>query len=100
MVHGRLGAAESGMPGRTRRSRRRLSRGRVSRWHSLRFLSRLLVVPEPLHKRLPAEGPAREQATDLGALCAAHPLFDEFWRERSAWEGLAHIKVPLYSSGV
>ena len=58
-------------------------------WYQNRFIN-----------RFPAEGPAREQATDLGALCAAHPLFDEFWRERSAWEGLARIKVPLYSSGV
>src|SRR5579875_455258 len=58
-------------------------------WYQNRFIN-----------RFPAEGPAREQATDLGALCAAHPLFDEFWRERSAWEGLARIKVPVYSSGV
>ena len=49
--------------------------------------------------RTPAEGPSREQTTDLAGLCAAHPTFDDFWRERSAWEGLSKIKVPLYSSG-
>jgi putative CocE/NonD family hydrolase len=31
---------------------------------------------------------------------AAHPTYDDFWRERSAWEVLDKIKVPLYSSGV
>ncbi len=58
-------------------------------WYQNRFIN-----------RFPAEGPAREQTTDLGALCAAHPLFDDFWRERSAREVLERIKVPLYSSGV
>jgi len=50
--------------------------------------------------RFPAEGPTCEQKTDLAALTAAHPTFDDFWRERSAWEVLDRIKVPLYSSGV
>ncbi len=58
-------------------------------WYQNRFIN-----------RFPAEGPACEQATDLGRLCAAHPTYDDFWRERSAWEGLSKIKVPLYSSGV
>ncbi len=49
--------------------------------------------------RVPAEGPSREQLTDLAGLVAAHPTYDDFWRERSAWEGLSKIKVPLYSSG-
>ena len=50
--------------------------------------------------RFPQSGPAREQSTDLGLLLAAHPLLDDFWRERSAWESLADIEVPLFSSGV
>jgi len=50
--------------------------------------------------RFPADGPSCEQKTDLAALTAAHPTFDDFWRERSAWEVLDRIKVPLYSSGV
>jgi putative CocE/NonD family hydrolase len=33
-------------------------------------------------------------------MVAAHPTYDDFWRERSAWEILDRIKVPLYSSGV
>ena len=33
-------------------------------------------------------------------MIAAHPMYDDFWRERSAWEVLDRIKVPLYSSGV
>jgi uncharacterized protein len=51
--------------------------------------------------RTPANGgPPREQETDLNQLLASHPLDDEFWRERSAWEILDRIEVPLYSSGV
>jgi predicted acyl esterase len=51
--------------------------------------------------RFPANGAApREQKTDLDALLAAHPTYDEFWRSRSAWERLPEIKVPLYSIGI
>jgi putative CocE/NonD family hydrolase len=50
--------------------------------------------------RHPATGPSREQATDLSALVAAHPTYDDFWCERSAWEQLDRITVPVYSSGV
>ena len=50
--------------------------------------------------RHPASGPSREQATDLSAVVAAHPTYDDFWRERSAWEHLDRITVPVYSSGV
>ena len=51
--------------------------------------------------RAPANGgPPREQDTDLNALLAAHPLYDDFWRERAAYEMLDRIDVPLYSSGV
>jgi len=58
-------------------------------WYQNRFIN-----------RYPASGPARDQDTDLTAMIAAHPTYDDFWRERSAWEVLDRIKVPLYSSGV
>ena len=51
--------------------------------------------------RYPANGiEPREQTTDLDLLFGAHPTYDEFWRERTAWEVLDRIDVPLYSSGV
>jgi hypothetical protein len=58
-------------------------------WHQNRVIN-----------RSPVAGPPREQDTDLNALLASHPLYDDFWRERSAWEILENIEVPLYSSGV
>ena len=58
-------------------------------WYQNRFIN-----------RFPASGPPREQETDLSQLLAAHPTYDEFWRERSAWEMLDRIKIPVYSSGV
>lgn len=51
--------------------------------------------------RSPANGgPARVQDTDLNLLFAEHPTYDDFWRERTAWEVLDRIDVPLYSGGV
>ncbi len=58
-------------------------------WYQNRFIN-----------RYPAQGPTREQDTDLARLVAAHPLRDSFWRERSAQHLLEHIRVPLFSSGV
>ena len=58
-------------------------------WYQNRFIN-----------RYPASGFSRDQDTDLTAMIAAHPMYDDFWRERSAWEVLDRIKVPLYSSGV
>lgn len=58
-------------------------------WYQNRFIN-----------RYPASGSSRDQDTDLTAMIAAHPMYDDFWRERSAWEVLDRIKVPLYSSGV
>jgi predicted acyl esterase len=58
-------------------------------WYQNRFIN-----------RHPASGPAREQETDLAALLAAHPTYDDFWRERSAWELLDRITIPVFSSGV
>jgi putative CocE/NonD family hydrolase len=51
--------------------------------------------------RFPANGAApREQKTDLGLLLAQHPTYDDFWRERCAWERLENIRIPVYSIGV
>jgi predicted acyl esterase len=58
-------------------------------WYQNRFIN-----------RFPAEGPSREQTTDLTAMLAAHPTYDEFWRERNVWELLDRVTVPVYSSGV
>ena len=58
-------------------------------WYQNRFIN-----------RYPASGSSRDQDTDLTAMIAVHPMYDDFWRERSAWEVLDRIKVPLYSSGV
>jgi len=58
-------------------------------WYQNRFIN-----------RFPASGPSRDQDTDLTGMVAAHPTYDDFWRERSAFEVLDRIKVPLYSSGV
>ncbi len=58
-------------------------------WYQNRFIN-----------RYPASGPSRDQDTDLTRMLAEHPLLDDFWRERSAFEVLDKIKVPLYSSGV
>lgn len=58
-------------------------------WYQNRFIN-----------RFPAQGPGREQETDLTRLVAEHPLRDDFWRQRSAQEVLDQINVPLFSSGV
>jgi len=58
-------------------------------WYQNRFIN-----------RYPVSGPSRDQDTDLTRMLAEHPTYDAFWRERSAWEILDKIKVPLYSSGV
>jgi hypothetical protein len=58
-------------------------------WYQNRFIN-----------RFPVQGPGREQDTDLTRLIAEHPLRDEFWKRRSAFELLDQIKVPLFSSGV
>lgn len=51
--------------------------------------------------RFPANGAAPcEQLTDLGMLLARHPTYDDFWRERCAWERLEQIRIPVYSCGV
>ena len=58
-------------------------------WYQNRFIN-----------RYPVTGPSRDQETDLTSLIAAHPLYDDFWRERSALDLLDQIEVPLFSSGV
>ncbi|HZQ75547.1 MAG TPA: CocE/NonD family hydrolase [Burkholderiales bacterium] len=54
-----------------------------------------------LINRNPANGEhPREQAYDLNLEIQRHPLYDEFWRSRSAAERLHEIEVPLYSVGI
>lgn len=49
----------------------------------------------------PANGaPARHLTFDLPGAAMVHPLYDEFWRERSALERVEEIQIPLYSIGV
>ena len=54
-----------------------------------------------LINRFPANGaPGREQKTDLLLEVAAHPTYDDYWRERCAWERLDRISIPVYSVGI
>jgi putative CocE/NonD family hydrolase len=49
----------------------------------------------------PANGAvAREMKHDLENAYHQHQLYDEFWRERSAYEHLSKINVPVFSIGV
>jgi predicted acyl esterase len=49
----------------------------------------------------PANGDnPRYVAPDLFLEVQRHPFYDEFWRERAAFEHLGEIKVPLFSIGV
>ena len=49
----------------------------------------------------PANGDnPRHVAPDLFLEVERHPLYDEFWKERAAFEHLDKIQVPLFSIGV
>lgn len=49
----------------------------------------------------PANGDnPRRLLTDMYYVMAEHPTRDAFWIERSAWERLEEIKVPVFSVGV
>ena len=49
----------------------------------------------------PANGDnPRHVVPDLFLEVERHPFYDEFWRERAAFEQLNKIKVPLFSIGV
>lgn len=48
----------------------------------------------------PAEGNARAIPFDLGYHLKQHTTYDAFWRERSAYEHLDKIKVPVFSIGI
>ena len=51
--------------------------------------------------KFPANGDhPREIAWDLALEASRHPLYDEFWKERSPSERLHEIDTPLYSIGV
>ena len=58
--------------------------------------SRLLVVPEPHHQPLSGERPAARAGNRPDALIAAHPTYDDFWRERCAWELLDDQGAALF----
>src|SRR5262249_16858096 len=46
------------------------------------------------------KGHPREMAHDLILDWQRHPFYDDYWKERSAFEQLDRIKVPLFSIGV
>jgi hypothetical protein len=48
----------------------------------------------------PATGPSRRLTLDYPELVNEHPLYDDFWKERSAIDRLGRIRVPVYSIGV
>ena len=49
----------------------------------------------------PANGDhPRHVTTDLYLEVGKHPLYDEFWKERAAFEQLGKIHVPVFSIGV
>jgi len=49
----------------------------------------------------PANGDhPRSLPNDMYYQMAQHPLRDDFWMQRSAWENLEKIKVPIFSVGV
>lgn len=51
--------------------------------------------------RFPANGSApRDLPYDAPGEALRHPLYDDFWRERSPMESLDRIRVPLFSIGV
>lgn len=48
----------------------------------------------------PRTGPPREIAFDYTLAAQRHPLYDAFWKERTAAERLPQIRVPTFSIGV
>lgn len=48
----------------------------------------------------PAMGAPRHVGFDLSAAIRAHPLYDDFWKERTALERLHESRVPLLSVGM
>ncbi len=57
-----------------------------------------MVRVNNLHR--PANGPGGQyMPLDLAGEMAKHPTYDDWWRERSAYERLHEIKVPVLSIG-
>ncbi len=48
----------------------------------------------------PAEGNGRMMPFDFGYQMKQHPTYDAFWKERSAFEHIDKIKVPVFSIGI
>lgn len=59
-------------------------------WHQNRIIN-----ANPANSLFP-----KNQTDDLDQLLTSHPLLDDFWKERSAFNRLGEITTPLYSSGV
>ena len=58
----------------------------------------LIVRPNNLHRAANAGG-GKEMTSDIGWDFISRPLIDDWWRERSAYERLKEIKVPVLSIG-
>lgn len=52
------------------------------------------------NNQYPSEGPSRLLTWDYPLAVQQHTLYDDFWKERSAFERLPNIKVPVFSMGV
>ena len=52
------------------------------------------------NNQFPSEGPSRILEWDYPRFVQEHQLYDDFWKERSAFEHLGKIKVPVFSMGV
>jgi len=57
-----------------------------------------MVRVNNLH-RPPGEPAGKLMPVDIGRLLAEHTTYDDWWKERSAWERLPEIKVPTLSIG-
>ena len=57
-----------------------------------------MVRVNNLH-RPPAEAAGKLMPVDICRLIAEHTTYDDWWKERSAWERLDEIKVPTLSIG-
>ncbi len=52
------------------------------------------------NNQFPSEGPSKILTWDFLRAVQEHPLYDDFWKERSAAERLQNIRVPVFSMGV
>ena len=57
-----------------------------------------MVRVNNLH-RPPGEPAGKPMPVDIGRMLAEHTTYDDWWKERSAWERLDEVKVPTLSIG-